>query len=347
MFSAMRIGVLTSGGDCPGLNAVLRAVARCGEGEFGDEILGFRDAWRGVLDGDWEPITIDRCRGILPRGGTILGTSRVQPYQFPDGLEQTKRVMAELDLAGFIVVGGEGSLSAAQRLNSDGVPCVGVPKTIDNDIVGTDVTFGFDTAVSVAAEAVDRLQTTSEAHERVMVLEVMGRHAGHIAIHCGLAGGAAAILCPEVPFNIDDLVAAVLRRRARGVYGTVVVVAEGATPQAGTLEMPGGEVDEFGHQRLGGVGSLVATEIEDRTGIECRVTTLGYTQRGGTPTAYDRVLATRMGVGAVHAVHKGQWGTMSALRGGEITQVPLEEMAGKVKTVEIELIEKVAMLFGS
>jgi 6-phosphofructokinase 1 len=340
----MRIGVLTSGGDCPGLNAVLRAVARCGEGEFGDEILGFRDAWRGVLDGDWEPITIDRCRGILPRGGTILGTSRVQPYQFPDGLQQTKNIVEELELTGFIVIGGEGSLSAAHQLNADGVPCVGVPKTIDNDIVGTDVTFGFDTAVSVAAEAVDRLQTTSE---RVMVLEVMGRHAGHIAVHSGLAGGAAAILCPEVPFDIDDLVAAVLRRRARGVYGTVVVVAEGSTPAPGTIELPAAGIDEFGHQRLGGIGELVAAELEARTGIECRVTTLGYTQRGGTPTAYDRVLATRMGVAAVRAAHDGKWGTMSALRSDEVVQVDLAEMAGKVRGVSPELIEKVAALFSS
>lgn len=343
----MRFGVLTSGGDCPGLNAVLRAVARCSEVAYDDEAIGFKDAWRGVLECEFEALTVDRCRGILPRGGTILGTSRVQPYQFDDGLDRVKRVMADMAIDGFIVIGGEGSLAAANQLNADGVPCIGVPKTIDNDVEGTDVTFGFDTAVSIASDAVDRLQTTSEAHERVMVLEVMGRHAGHIAVNSGIAGGASAILIPEVPFDMDELVGAILRRRARGVYGSVVVVAEGATPKPATLSIPDREVDEFGHQRLGGIGELVAAELERRTGIECRVTTLGYTQRGGTPTAFDRVLGTRMGVAAVRIAHQGLWGHMTALRGTQIVPVPLADVTDKLKLVDPQLFADVAEIFSS
>lgn len=343
----MRIGVLTSGGDCPGLNAVLRALARRAESGGQVELVGFRDAWRGVLEGDYEPLTVERCRGILPRGGTILGTSRVQPYAYDGGLDTVKRVMAGLELEGFVVIGGEGSLACAHRLNGDGVPCVGVPKTIDNDVAGTELTFGFDTAVAIATEAIDRLQTTSEAHERVMVIEVMGRHAGHIAFHSGIAGGAAAILIPEVAFDLEELTAAIMRRRARGVLGTVVVVAEGAQPVAGTMELPEAAIDEFGHIRLGGIGDHVAGAIERITGIEARCTALGYTQRGGSPSAFDRMLCTRFGVASLEAVEQHRWGTMVALRGGDIVSIDLSEAAGKMKLVDLAEFDEVARPFVS
>lgn len=281
----MRLGVLTSGGDCPGLNAVIRAVVRRAERAFGAEVIGFADAWRGVLEGDYETLTVERCRGLLPRGGTILGTSRIQPYQFDDGVQRVRKTMFRLGLDGIIVIGGNGSLGAARDLCVDGVPCIGVPKTIDNDVAGTDETFGFDTAVGVATDAIDRLHTTAEAHERAMVVEVMGRDVGHIALHAGLAGGAATILIPEVPFHIDDVVAVIERRRKLGRYASIVVVAEGSMPAEGTLDMPSYETDEFGHRRLGGIGGVVAQELERRSGMECRLTTLGYVVRGGTPSS--------------------------------------------------------------
>ena len=341
----MRIGVLTSGGDCPGLNAVIRGVVRKVERVHGGVVVGFRDAWRGVLDDVYEVLDVNRCRGILPRGGTILGTSRTQPYEFPDGVETVKATMARHDLEGFIVIGGEGSLGAARDLHKDGVPCIGVPKTIDNDIAGTDVTFGFDTAVHVASAAIDRLHTTAEAHDRVIVVEVMGRHVGHIAVWAGIAGGATMTLIPEVPFDIAEVCDALERRHAGMNYASIVVVAEGAMPAEGTLELPEYEVDRFGHQRLGGISTLLASEIEGRTGIETRVTILGHTQRGGTPTAYDRVLATRFGIAAADAAAAGDWGIMVALQANRITHVALDDVVGKLKGVDLEFFNEVARPF--
>lgn len=343
----MRVGVLTSGGDCPGLNAVLRAVARTAEVGFGDEAIGFHDAWKGVLEREFEPLTVQRCRGILPDGGTILGTSRVTPYQDEGGVEVVKSVMDDLGLSGFIVIGGEGSLACADRLTNDGIPCVGVPKTIDNDVGLTEYTFGFDTAVSTATEALDRLHTTTEAHERIMVLEVMGRHAGHIALHTGIAGGASAILIPEVPFDISDVEEAVMRRRRRGVHGTIVVVAEGAKPIEGTLEVKQAEIDEFGHERLGGIGVRVAKELQRRLDIEARTTVLGYIQRGGTPTAFDRLLSTRFGVEAMRAAHDRDWGKMVALQANKIVRVPIADAVAELKTADLDLYHQVAGLFVS
>ncbi|MEZ5380876.1 MAG: ATP-dependent 6-phosphofructokinase [Microthrixaceae bacterium] len=340
------MGLLTSGGDCPGLNAVIRAVVRRVD-RLDGEVIGFADAWRGVLEEDYETLTVERCRGLLPRGGTVLGTSRVQPYQFDDGPKRVKEVMFRLGLDGFVVIGGNGSLAAARDLCADGVPCVGVPKTIDNDVWGTDVTFGFDTAVGVATEAIDRLHTTAEAHERVMVVEVMGRDVGHIALHAGLAGGAAMILIPEVPFELDEVVAVVERRRALGRYASIIVVAEGAMPMEGTMELPTYETDEFGHRRLGGIGERVAAEIEARSGAESRTTTLGYVVRGGTPSAGDRVLATRLGVAAANLAAAGAWGRMVALSGTEIVDIELAEVAGRLKRCDVALYDQVAAVFFS
>lgn len=341
----MRIGILTSGGDCPGLNAVIRAVVRKVERVYGGAVIGFRDAWRGVLEDDWEELTIASCRGILPRGGTILGTSRVQPYQFPDGVEVVRSTMARLALDGFVVVGGDGSLGAARDLHDDGVACIGVPKTIDNDIALTEMTFGFDTAVHICSAAIDRLHTTAEAHDRVIVVEVMGRDAGHIAVRAGIAGGATMTLIPEVPFDIAEVCEALQRRHAGMSYASIVVVAEGATPVPGTMPEPTYEIDRFGHRRLGGISQVLASEIEGRTGIETRVTILGHVQRGGTPTAFDRVLATRYGIGAADAAADGDWGRMVALEADRIIRVPLAEAAGRIRFVDLDLYDEVARPF--
>ncbi len=341
----MRIGVLTSGGDCPGLNAVIRALVRKVERVHHGEVIGFRDAWRGVLDDDWEQLTVETCRGILPRGGTILGTSRVQPYQFDDGVDRVRSAIERHRLDGFVVIGGNGSLSAALELQRDGIPCIGVPKTIDNDIDATEQCFGFDTAVHVATAAIDRLHTTAEAHDRVMVLEVMGRDTGHIAIRAGLAGGATMTLIPEVPFDITEVCDALVRRHAGRSFASIVVVAEGAVPVPGTMELPEYEVDRFGHPRLGGVGQVVASEIEGRTGMEARVTTLGYVQRGGTPTAYDRILASRYGTAAADAAMVGAWGQMVALQADRIVHVDLAEAVDRTKTVDLDFYEQVARPF--
>jgi 6-phosphofructokinase 1 len=341
----MRIGVLTSGGDCPGLNAVIRALVRKVERSHGGSVFGFRDAWRGVLEDDWEPLTVERCRGILPRGGTILGTSRIQPYQFDDGVERVREAVERHRLDGFVVIGGNGSLAAALDLQRDGVACIGVPKTIDNDIDATELTFGFDTAVHVATAAIDRLHTTAEAHDRVMVLEVMGRDTGHIAVRAGLAGGATMTLIPEVPFDIAEVCDALQRRHAGASFASIVVVAEGATPLEGSLEMPDYEVDRFGHERLGGIGQLIASEIEGRTGLETRVTTLGYVQRGGTPTAFDRILASRYGIAAADAAAAGAWGKMVALQADRIVHVDLADAVDRTKSVDLEFYDEVARPF--
>src|SRR5205807_9543895 len=318
----MRIGLLTGGGDCPGLNAVIRAVVRKAIDSYGDRIIGFRDGWRGVLEGQFDELTLESTRGILPRGGTILGSSRTNPYKREDGVDLVRETLSDFRIEGLIAIGGEDTLGVASRLQSDGVDVVGVPKTIDNDLGGTDVTFGFDTAVSIATEAIDRLHTTAESHNRILVVEVMGRTAGWIALYSGIAGGADVILIPEQPFDIDEVCRLINRRHERGRYFSIVVAAEGAAPKEGTMSVTRvGAFDEFGHPRLGGIGYALEREIEQRTGFETRATVLGHVQRGGTPTAFDRVLATRLGLAAMDAVPAGEWGSMTALRGTEIELV--------------------------
>ncbi len=343
----MRVGVLTGGGDCPGLNAAIRAIVRKGIDVHGHEIVGFRDGWKGVIENLQEELTVESTRGILPRGGTILGTSRTNPFKSEDGPGRVEQTMERLDLDGLIAIGGEDTLGAAARLHGEqGVPVLGVPKTIDNDLAATDVTFGFDTALQVATEAIDRLHTTAESHHRVMVVEVMGRHAGWIALHSGIAGGGDVILIPERPFDIDEVCSLISRRHARGRNFSIVVVAEGASPREGTMEVAEGELDEFGHVRLGGIGHRLEREIEERTGFETRAVVLGHIQRGGTPTAFDRVLATRLGVAAIDAAHDGRWGTMPALRGTRIELVALAEAVESLRTVPDEDYEVASPFLG-
>jgi len=342
----MRIGVLTGGGDCPGLNAVIRAVVRKAIDAYGDEVIGFRDGWRGVLEDLGDALTIESTRGILPRGGTILGSSRTNPYKREDGPQAVARTLTDRGLDGLIAIGGEDTLGAANRLHADGINVIGVPKTIDNDLGATDVTFGFDTALHVASEAIDRLHTTAESHNRILVVEVMGRNAGWIALHSGIAGGADVILIPEIPFDIDEVCRLIRRRHERGRYFSIVVAAEGATPKQGTMTVTAGELDEFGHPRLGGIGQRLEHEIETRTGYETRATVLGHVQRGGTPTAFDRVLATRLGLAAIDAVHAAQWGMMTALHATEIMLVPLARAVAEVRRVPIEEYERYDVLFG-
>jgi 6-phosphofructokinase 1 len=342
----VRIGLLTGGGDCPGLNAVIRAVVRKGVDAYGDELIGFRDGWRGVLEDVSDELTIESTRGILPRGGTILGSSRTNPAKREDGTELVRRSLAGHRLDGLIVIGGEDTLGAAHRLHESGVNVIGVPKTIDNDLGATDVTFGFDTALQIATEAIDRLHTTAESHHRILVVEVMGRSAGWIALHSGLAGGADVILIPEIPFDIDEVCRLIRRRHSRGRYFSIVVVAEGALPKEGTMSVSTGELDEFGHPRLGGIGQRLEREIEGRTGFETRATVLGHVQRGGTPTAFDRVLATRLGLAAIDAAHAGQWGSMTALRATEIELVPLALAVAEVRRVPADEYARYDILFG-
>jgi phosphofructokinase-like protein len=343
----MRFGVLTGGGDCPGLNAVIRAIVRQGLNVHADEIVGFRGGWKGVLEADAIPLTLESTRGILPRGGTILRTSRTNIFKRDDGPMMVRETFDELGLDGLIAIGGEDTLGAANRLHAEhGLPVLGVPKTIDNDLSGTDVTFGFDTAVHVASAAIDRLHTTAESHDRILVCEVMGRHAGWIALHAGVAGGADVILIPEQPFDVEEVCARLQRRHSRGYLFSIVVVAEGAVPKEGTMEIVGGKLDEFGHARLGGIGQRLEREIEQRTGFETRTTVLGHIQRGGTPTAYDRVLATRFGLAAADAAHDGKWGLMPGLRGGAIELVPLAEAVAELKTVPAAYYEQFEALLG-
>ncbi len=341
----MRIGVLTGGGDCPGLNAVIRAVVRKGVEVYGHSFVGFRDGWRGPLEGDASPLTVADVRGILPRGGTILGSSRTNPYATADGEERIARSIRTLGVDALVAIGGEGTLAAAKRLTDAGLRIVGVPKTVDNDLDATDYTFGFDTAVHVATEAIDRLHTTAESHHRVLIVEVMGRHAGWIALHAGLAGGANVILIPERPFDIDA-VCAHIEHRFADHYAPIVVVSEGAVPVAGSLPLEAGELDAFGHPRLGGIGAVLEREISARTGKEARATVLGHTQRGGTPTPFDRWLATRFGLHAVDAVHEGDFGTMVALRGADIVRAPLAEATAALKLVPPSLYAEAEVFFG-
>jgi 6-phosphofructokinase 1 len=341
----MRVGVLTGGGDCPGLNAVIRAVVLKGIETHGWEIMGFRSGWRGPLDGEAMPLTRDSVEGILTRGGTILGSSRTNPYSEQGGTDRIKAVLRERGVDALIAIGGEDTLGVAKRLADEGVKVVGVPKTIDNDLAATDYTFGFDTAVHIATEAIDRLHTTAESHHRALVVEVMGRHAGWIALHSGLAGGASVILVPERPFSVDQVVEWVERRFERE-YAPIIVVAEGALPEGGAELLQTGEKDAFGHMRLGGVGTWLADEISTRTGKESRAVVLGHTQRGGTPTAYDRVLATRFGLHAVDAVAEGDAGVMVALRGTDIVRVKLAEATAELKTVPPERYAEAEVFFG-
>ena len=342
----MRVGVLTGGGDCPGLNAVIRAVVRKGVKEFGDEFVGFRDGWKGPLEGLTMELGIDQVRGILPRGGTILGSSRTNPFAVEGGVEQIKANLAEAGVDALIAIGGEDTLGVATKLHDLGVNVVGVPKTIDNDLSGTDFTFGFDTAVNIASEAIDRLHTTAESHHRVLVVEVMGRHAGWIALHSGIAGGANVVLIPERPFDIEQ-VCQYVEQRFETKYAVIMVVSEGAVPIAGgDMTLVSGEKDAFGHVRLGGIGERLATEIEARTGKEARAVVLGHIQRGGTPTAFDRWLATRFGLQAIGAVHDGDFGTMMALRGTDIVRVPLAEATATLKTVDPPLYSEAEVFFG-
>src|SRR3954464_10709995 len=341
----MRIGVLTGGGDCPGLNAVIRAVVRKGVDVYGHEFVGFRDGWRGPLEGETMELGVPQVRGILPRGGTILGSSRTNPIKVEGGVERITDNLAASGVDALVAIGGEDTLGVATALAAKGLTVVGVPKTIDNDLGATDYTFGFDTAVQIAVDAIDRLHTTAESHHRVLITEVMGRHAGWIALHSGLAGGANVILIPERPFDIDEVCTYIEKRFARH-YAPIVVVAEGATPKAGTMAMQEGELDAFGHVRLGGVGQVLEREIQARTGYESRQTVLGHVQRGGTPTAFDRVRAAGFGLHAIDALHDGDSGTMVALRGTEIVRVPLSAATSELKLVPLERYAEVEVFFG-
>ena len=347
----MKIGVLTGGGDCPGLNPVIRAVVRKSI-QNGHQVVGFTQGWKGLLENLHIPLDIDAVSGILHRGGTILRSSRTNIYKVPDGEATVIKNMKESGIDALVAIGGEDTLGVATKLYKAGVKVVGVPKTIDNDLSATDYTFGFDTAVNIAMEAIDRLHTTAESHNRVLVVEVMGRHAGWIALHSGMAGGADVILIPEKPFKMEEVCNILKKRHARGKLFSIVVAAEGAQWDESERKSGDGmvlqtqELDSFGHVRLGGIGNLLASEIEKRTGFETRATILGHIQRGGSPTAFDRVLSTRFGVFAAELVQKGQFGMMAALKGSEIVAVPLADATGELKTVDEALYDVAATFFG-
>jgi len=337
--------VLTGGGDCPGLNAVIRAIVRKGVAEYGHEFVGYRDGWRGPLENDSRPLGVPEVRGILPRGGTILGSSRTNPVKEEGGVERIVENLKGAEVDGLIAIGGEDTLGAATTLSDRDVKVVGVPKTIDNDLGATDYTFGFDTAVNIAMEAIDRLHTTAESHKRALICEVMGRHAGWIAWHAGIAGGANVILIPEIEFDVE-LVCEYIDRRFDSQYSPIIVVAEGAQPKGGTAATRDGSLDEFGHERLGGIAHWLEDQVRERTGHDARATVLGHVQRGGTPTAFDRVLATRFGLHAIDAADAGAWGKMTALRGTEIQLVPLQEATAELKTVPESLYREAEVFFG-
>jgi 6-phosphofructokinase 1 len=337
-----RIGILTGGGDCPGLNAAIRAIVRRCAGILGDEVLGFRDGWSGVVDAEMTPLSVDSVRGILYRGGTILGSSGTNPYR-EGGDERMRATFRDIGLDALVAIGGDGTLGVAARAAAEGLPVVGIPKTIDNDLSGTDYCIGFQTAVQVATDAIDRLHTTAESHDRLMLVEVMGRSSGWIALYAGLAGGADLILIPERPFDLEEIGAHLRRRHLRGHSFSIVVVAEGARPVEGTMTVPEYPTDARGFPRYGGIAALVAPELERITGYEARVTVLGHVQRGGSPVAEDRILATRFGMAAVDLIERHAWGRMAALRGGEVVDVPLTE-APRVRPVPDELY-RVAQVF--
>jgi 6-phosphofructokinase 1 len=341
-----KIGILTGGGDCPGLNAVIRAVVRRAHG-LGYDVLGIKNGWAGLVQGAVEPLTDVSVSGILRRGGTILGTSRTNPFKQTEQIHKLKANWQKFGLNYLVAVGGEDTLGVAHKLfKQEGYPIVGVPKTIDNDLAGTDYTFGFDTAVQIVTEAIDRLQTTAESHRRVMVVEVMGRHTGWIAVHSGMAGGADCILIPERKFSVDEVCTLVRKRIERGRNFTIVVVAEGAAPlESDDVITKSKQLDEFGHAQLGGIGEWLHHQIERKTGIETRVSVLGHIQRGGTPTAYDRVLATRFGLKAVELIREKKFDYMASLRGTEIVAVPIEEALSQ-KLVDPKVFDDAAVFFG-
>ena len=341
----VRIGVLTGGGDCPGLNAVIRAVVRKGIRHYGDELYGFHDGWKGVVENSYELLDISRMQYTLNLGGTVLGTSRYNPFKYDPEARAVFESVERNSLDAVIAIGGEGTLSCTMELHRRGLNAIGVPKTIDNDIGITERTFGFDTAVTIATDAIDRLRTTAESHNRVMVVEVMGRHVGHIATWAGIAGGATLTLIPEEPFDIAEVCSTITRRHGKGRYASIVVVAEGAKPAEGTLEIKPDEYDEYGHIRLGGIGHKVAVEIEARTGFETRLTVLGHVQRGGSPTAYDRVLSTWFGVAAIDAVHDEAWGQMVALQSNRVVRVPLADAVRELKYVNPQLWDVAKQFF--
>lgn len=342
----MKVAVLSGGGDAPGINAVIRAVVRKAIQDYGYEVVGVRDGWRGLIDGDFLPLDLKVTSGMLPKGGSILGTSRTNPFKREKGSDRILENVREFGVGAVVVIGGDDTLGVAYRMGELGLHCVGVPKTIDNDLAGTDYTFGFWTAVSIACEALDRLHTTAEAHHRVIILEVMGRDTGWIALEAGLAGGADAILIPEKPFSVDEVCGYIRQRQKRGRNFSLVVAAEGAKPVGGAEIVYSGGTDEFGHVRLGGVGYFLGREIEKRMDIETRVVVLGHLQRGGSPIAYDRVLATKYGIAAIDLVHEGRWGRMVALKGNKIVSVSLKDVVGKKKKVDLKLYEIAKVFFG-
>lgn len=338
------IGVLTAGGDCPGLNAVIRAVTVRACSYHGAEVVGIRNGWEGLMNGNLIPLDRDAVRGILTRGGTILGTSRRDPYVHGQGYASCERTIRSNGIKRLVVIGGDGTLRSALRLSREGIPVIGVPKTIDNDIAGTDMTFGFDTAVQIATDAIDRLASTAESHNRVIVVEVMGHTKGWIATYAGIAGGADAILIPEVDYDIAEVAEIVRARHRRGRHYSIVVVAEGITAPAGT-KPPARREDAFGFERLGGISYSIAEALEEMTGFETRVSILGHIQRGGTPSAFDRVLATRLGVAAADYAAAGRNGVMAALRGARIQPVPMEEACSGIRGVDPTLYDTAATFF--
>lgn len=341
----MKIGILTGGGDCPGLNPVIRAVVRKALLE-GYEVVGIKNGWKGLVENDTLRLDIGAVSGILPKGGTILGTSRTNPYKKEGDLQKVKDNFKKIGLDALVAVGGEDTLGVAAKLVKEGLPVVGVPKTIDNDLSATDYTFGFDTALNVAMECIDRLHTTAESHHRIMVAEVMGRHAGWIALEAGLAGGADVILIPEVPIDLDEVCSIIKKRHARGKTFSIVVVSEGAQFSGQDMVLQEKKLDAFGHVRLGGIGEELAAQIEKRTGFETRVSVLGHIQRGGSPTAFDRVLGTRLGVKAVELIKNKKFGKMVALAGIKIIDVPLEDAVKALKTADMELYDIAKVFFG-
>jgi phosphofructokinase-like protein len=342
----MKVAILTGGGDAPGTNAVIRAVVRKGIDRYGYEVIGIRDGWRGLIDSLVVPLNMDSISGIIARGGTILGTSRTNPFKLEGGPQKVLENVKKFGIDALVAIGGDDTLTVAQKLHEMGLPVVGVPKIIDNDLACTDYTFGFNTAVSIATDALDRLHTTAESHHRVMVVEVMGRHAGWIALEAGIAGGADCILIPEKPFDIEDVCKYIRKRQARGRDFSIIVVAEGAKPAAGGDVVYSSEVDGFGHVRLGGIGHFLGKEIEKRMGVETRVIMLGHLQRAGPPTAFDRVLGTRFGVAAIDLVNEGKFGRMVAIRGNEIISVPIKDAVCRLKTVDSGLHEMASTFFG-
>jgi phosphofructokinase-like protein len=342
----MKVGVLTGGGDAPGINAVIRAIVKKGVQNYGYEIVGVKDGWNGLLSAEYERLDLKAASGLLPRGGSILGTSRTNPFKREKGPETIIRNAKKAGIEALVAIGGDDTLSVAHKMAEYGLKCVGVPKTIDNDLVGTDYTFGFMTAVGIATEALDRLHTTAETHHRVIILEVMGRYTGWIALEAGLAGGADVILIPEKPFDIEEVCECIRQRQKRGRNFSLIVVAEGAKPKGGVEIVYSESLDEFGHIRLGGVGYYLGKEIEKCMRIETRVVVLGHLQRGGSPTAFDRILATRFGIAAIDLVHDKKFDRMVAIKGNKIVSVPLEEVVGKRKTVDLELYDIASVFFG-